>query len=390
MAMPRVNNYVNDNKACGPAYLPRSVLSLQRAFFKLRLSKSRSCTRMGFHKDQRHQNRFYRPGPGEASVTISGINSYISAVGTRGFAVALLVFTVSGCVSQSKYDELMGQKVSLERERDELTGNNELLKEKLATVETEKKQVEEQLSNTEKDLAQKKEELNAASEKLNNTSSELESTNAELTKQANLLKFKKKELELTSQQLENASAQLQEKDQQLSKTQAELQAASKYVKNTQKLYEDLVGELKGELAANEIKIQQMKDGGINLNLSDKILFASGQANLNQKGSEVLKKVSQQLKENKYRVLVSGHTDNIPIRGSLTKRYPTNWELAGARAASVVRLLEKNGVRSDLLIASSYGSTKPVASNDSEEGRALNRRIEIRLRAAGQNKPEDEK
>lgn len=296
---------------------------------------------------------------------------------------------MSACVSQSKYDELMGEKVALEHEREQLTGNNEALQKKLETVEAEKKQVEAQLSQTESDLADNKAALKAAQANLQNTSSQLENTNSELTKKVELLKFKKKELELTSQQLENASSQLQEKDQQLSKTKAELEAAAQYVKNTQKLYEDLVGELKGELAANEIKIQQMKDGGINLNLSDKILFPSGSASLNKKGTELLKKVSQRLKENKYKVLVSGHTDNIPIRGSLTKRYPTNWELAGARATSVVRLLEQNGVSSSLLTASSYGSTKPVASNDTEEGRALNRRIEIRLRAVTQKDNSDQ-
>jgi len=303
---------------------------------------------------------------------------------SRGFSIAILTFAMIGCVSQSKYDELMGEKVALEKERAQLTGNNELLQKQLQTVEAEKKQVEQQLAKTESELAENQAALKSAKENLQATSMQLDNTNTELSKKAELLKFKKKELELTSQQLENASSQLAEKDQQLSKTKAELEAAAQYVKNTQKLYEDLVGELKGELAANEIKIQQMKDGGINLNLSDKILFPSGSASLNEKGIGVLKKVSQQLKENKYKVFVSGHTDNIPIRGSLTKRFPTNWELAGARATSVVRLLEQNGVKSDLLTASSYGSTKPVASNDSEEGRTLNRRIEIKLRAAGQS------
>ena len=77
--------------------------------------------------------------------------------------------------------------------------------------------------------------------------------------------------------------------------------------------------------------------------------------------------------------VNGHTDGIPIRGALAARYPSNWELAGARASSVVRLLEKAGVPSDRLAAISRGSTEPVASNDHEAGRAKNRRIEIRLR-----------
>ena len=77
--------------------------------------------------------------------------------------------------------------------------------------------------------------------------------------------------------------------------------------------------------------------------------------------------------------MAGFTDNIPIRGSLTKKFPTNWELAGARAASVVRLLEKEGVDKLKLTAVSYGENQPVASNDTPEGRSQNRRIEIRMR-----------
>lgn len=286
----------------------------------------------------------------------------------RLLALLWLVLLLPACVSQSKYDDLMAEKLSLEKDRAILTGDNQTLSSQKEAVQAEKQQVEQRLSQTEKDL-------NA---KLKSTSSQLEQTNEELTKQLALLNFKKKELEMTSGQLENASSQLAEKDQLLSKTKAELDAASEYVKRTHQLYDNLVGELKGELASNEIKIQQL-EGGINLNLSDKILFPSGSAVLNEQGATVLKKVSQTLKENKYEVIVSGHTDNIPIRGSLTKQYPTNWELAAARSASVVRLLETNGVQSGLLSATSFGQNKPVAENDNETNRALNRRIEIQLK-----------
>jgi chemotaxis protein MotB len=150
------------------------------------------------------------------------------------------------------------------------------------------------------------------------------------------------------------------------------------MKKTDKLYDDLVQQLSSELDAKTIKIQEMKDG-VNVNLSEDILFSSGSAALNKSGQEVIIKVSEKLKDIPHQVIVAGFTDNIPIRGSLTQKYPTNWELAGARAASVVRLLEKQGVDSDKLTAVSYGENEPVASNETAEGRSQNRRIEIRLR-----------
>jgi chemotaxis protein MotB len=90
----------------------------------------------------------------------------------------------------------------------------------------------------------------------------------------------------------------------------------------------------------------------------------------------------------YRVEVEGHTDNRPIRERLAIRYPTNWELAGARSASVVRLLQSEGIAGTRMRVVSLAEFAPVASNDSDEGRAQNRRIEIRLRPAGEDAPAD--
>jgi chemotaxis protein MotB len=115
-----------------------------------------------------------------------------------------------------------------------------------------------------------------------------------------------------------------------------------------------------------------------LNLPQEVLFPLGSSKLAPEGETVLHKVAGSINTNEYRVEVQGHTDNLGIHGALAQRYPTNWELAGARAARVVRLLEEGGVNPNRLTAVSMGAYQPVASNESEEGRALNRRIEIRL------------
>ena len=118
--------------------------------------------------------------------------------------------------------------------------------------------------------------------------------------------------------------------------------------------------------------------GLQVSVSDEILFSTGSATLNQEGREVLAKVAEQLASLDHLIEVRGHTDNLPIHGALAQRYPSNWELAGARASSVVRLFRRQGIDGERLSAVSKGEFEPLASNDTEEERWLNRRIEIRL------------
>ena len=79
------------------------------------------------------------------------------------------------------------------------------------------------------------------------------------------------------------------------------------------------------------------------------------------------------------IRVEGHTDNVPIAARYRDRFPTNWEFSTARATSVIRaLLEQGGLDPEQVSASGHAHTKPIAGNDTEEGRAVNRRIEIIL------------
>jgi chemotaxis protein MotB len=127
-----------------------------------------------------------------------------------------------------------------------------------------------------------------------------------------------------------------------------------------------------------VEVEQMQSG-VTVNLPGAVLFSTGSAELGKSGKKVLFKLGNMLREVPYQTVVAGFTDNVPIGGMLAERYPTNWELAGARAARVVRLLEEAGVARNRLLAVSFGENQPEASNDTPEGRAENRRIEIRLR-----------
>ncbi|HEV8201273.1 MAG TPA: OmpA family protein, partial [Candidatus Polarisedimenticolia bacterium] len=146
----------------------------------------------------------------------------------------------------------------------------------------------------------------------------------------------------------------------------------------QQTYDGLVSSLKEELKTGQVEVRQLRDG-LRVNVAQDILFDSGSAELDAKGIEVLKRVASQLEKTSHQIVVTGHTDDRPIGPALVKQYPTNWELAGARAASVVRLFNGSGLPAKRLLAVSMADVHPVASNTSIEGRARNRRIEIRLR-----------
>jgi chemotaxis protein MotB len=171
---------------------------------------------------------------------------------------------------------------------------------------------------------------------------------------------------------------LQQTTQELSVKAAALRAEAEKFDDLQGTYDGLVGDLESELAAGQIRIEQLRDG-LELDVSQDILFASGSARLSKVGVEVLKTVASRLAPLDYEIAVEGHTDAVGIRGELKRRYPTNWDLAGARAASVVVLFVGSGIAGERLAAVSYGPYRPATDDDSPEGRALNRRIEIRLR-----------
>lgn len=136
--------------------------------------------------------------------------------------------------------------------------------------------------------------------------------------------------------------------------------------------EALIHELEAEAAASAIRVE-----GLTLSLPADSLFAPGSADLSKPGEASLARVAEDLRNRPYRIEVAGHGDNAPIKGAQAARYPTAWELAAARAARVVRFFAAHGLDPGRLSAVSLGAQHPVASNDNPDGRAQNRRIEIR-------------
>lgn len=117
----------------------------------------------------------------------------------------------------------------------------------------------------------------------------------------------------------------------------------------------------------------VNEGSISFRISSEILFGSGRAELEDAGLEVIDRLVPTLAANAFRIVVEGHTDNLPIQ---TERFPSNWELSASRASSVVRYLQLAGIEATRLSATGYADTRPLADNADERGLASNRRVEL--------------
>ena len=248
---------------------------------------------------------------------------------------ATFALLLSSCVSQKKYAELQAQQ---QETQDKLN---------TATVKL-------------NSCLDEKERLNQQIGQLSNQNSAL------LNNVGDLATLSKKEAENLERSLES----IKEKDMKIQRMQ---DAITKKDSVTLALVTSLKGVL-GNMNDEDIQINVEK-GVVYVSISDKLLFESGKYNVTQRAKEVLGKVAQVVKNKpSIEFMVEGHTDDQPIRNAVLQ---DNWDLSVKRATSVVRVLQEEfGVEPQRMTAAGRSYYMPVASNDSAEGRAKNRRTRI--------------
>jgi chemotaxis protein MotB len=124
---------------------------------------------------------------------------------------------------------------------------------------------------------------------------------------------------------------------------------------------------------------------LEVEINNSLLFESGSASPGAEAVPVIEELAVILREFPYRIHVEGFTDNVPIS---TLAYPSNWELSSARAASVVHLLMKSGIDPTRMAAIGYGEYRPIADNDTAEGRNRNRRVVLVVSADSDKRVQD--
>jgi chemotaxis protein MotB len=141
-----------------------------------------------------------------------------------------------------------------------------------------------------------------------------------------------------------------------------------------RLAQNLSSTLAPLVKEGKVRVTQ-NSRGVSVEINASILFNQGDARLTEESDQALRAVAVLLKDDPHAVQVEGHTDTMPISNV---QFPSNWELSAARASAVVRLFIGAGVASSRLTAVGHGDNLAVAPNDSEAGRARNRRVAITI------------
>ncbi len=214
----------------------------------------------------------------------------------------------------------------------------------------------------------------------------VDSTKGKLGKQIDSLnsEIKNNDLKILAlqDQISNKDSEIASLSKDISDVSAEknklMQAKELEISNLNMAQNNMAKAMEEEIKSGELKIKQLGDV-LNIDFVDKIFFDSGSSDIKKNGKKVLDKMVAILKNIKDKqIRVEGYTDNVPIAESYMWKFPSNWELSTARATTIVRYFQSQGIDPSLLKATGYGEYNPFASNDTEEGRAQNRRIVILL------------
>lgn len=201
--------------------------------------------------------------------------------------------------------------------------------------------------------------------------SQLRAQNGQLEEEIKQMEMRLQHVVQLRQELEQVRVAREAQEAKLAKVKHEVQTVSKEIERITRALEEKFGK--------SLVVTQHEDRLV-LTMLGQILFESGEAQLTHLGLDIMKQVGEVLVTlpNKS-IQVEGHTDNNPIYGRLQEQYPSNWELSTARATTVLRyLIEQTGMNPKDFAATGYADIRPVASNDTQEGRAQNRRVEIVL------------
>jgi chemotaxis protein MotB len=298
--------------------------------------------------------------------------------------VAIGVVMMSSCVSPKVYKDLENKYADIKKENNTLNDELETLRNQGNTRSNQynelKAKYNEELDTKNKlaaDLAAARTNYNTLKDSYDaldkNSSSALQANtkkNKELLAQ---LEAKENALAAESARLESLKSALEDR----SKRVAELEqviAAKETAMNTLK---QSISNALTDFEGKGLTVEQ-RDGKVYVSMENKLLFNSGSWAVGSDGKKAITQLAQVLSENPdISVLIEGHTDDDPYKGS--EFVSGNWDLSAKRATSIVKLLEQNSaIKRDNLTAAGRGEYAPIATNDSNEGKAKNRRIEVVL------------
>jgi chemotaxis protein MotB len=278
----------------------------------------------------------------------------------------LILFLFTGCVSKSSYQQQVDEADRLSVTIHNLEKELQLLLEKQAELAARNDDLNQSLTDA---LSRN----SALQQDLSRARADIDRLERVLTARGEEAGEAMAEMRRTIDRLEEQNRELAR---QVEQERIAREARIAQMKNT---YDELVDKMESEIERGEITISELQ-GRLTVNMVERILFDSGEAAVKPAGLEVLTRVGDILKEVADKeIRVEGHTDNVPISSRLQQTFPSNWELSTARATNVLHFLQDRiGIPGERLAACGFGEHRPIAGNDTTEGRAQNRRIQIVL------------
>jgi chemotaxis protein MotB len=298
----------------------------------------------------------------------------------------LMLALTSSCVSKKIYTDLENKLAELKKQHRTLEDENEALKTSKNQFETENGNLKTELDKTKLERDKLAADYAATSNNLKALQSSYnaleknsdEALKANLEKNRDLLaKLESKEKALASEKdrLNKLSADLKDRSDRVNELEGLIAAKEASLK---KLKETLSKSLKA-FEGKGLTVQQ-KDGKVYVSMENKLLFESGSWTVGTEGKKAVDLVGKVLGDNPdISVLIEGHTDNDKITGTIGGGIENNWDLSTKRATAIVNILSANPkLKKENLTAAGRGEFSPLLSNDTPEGKAKNRRIEIIL------------
>jgi chemotaxis protein MotB len=271
---------------------------------------------------------------------------------------------ISECRGQ--LGQAQAQTTSLKQALEEAKGQIRSLENRLTVLEQEKNSAETQLT-----------QLTASSEVVTDElKEEIRNRNADISKLREQLKHADSQALSLKKEIESGRRKVRELQTRLSQLGGEKARITTKIDLMESSYKSLLSDLKKQIANKEVTIERIKER-MTITFVDRILFEFGKATITPEGKENLNKVGKTLRNvgNKM-IKVIGHTDDVPIMKEYRWKFPSNWELSSDRAAAVVRYFQELGVDPANMEAVGRSFYDAVANNETPEGRAENRRVNI--------------
>ena len=301
------------------------------------------------------------------------------------FVYLSITFLLSGCVSKKIYQDLENEFTKLKKECREMEDSNEVLSTEKKQLNAEKTNLDKQISQLNKDRQKLNEELSQIQNKIN----DLNQSYSQLEKESSLSKKESKEKQdELSAQLAAKEAMLKTEQDRLAKLKQELDSRSNRINELESLIaskeqnmktlKETMSKALNNFEGKGLTVEQ-KNGKVYVSMENKLLFNTGSWAVNAEGKSAVIEIAKVLAANpEIVVLIEGHTDNTPFKGTVDG-VTDNWSLSTKRAIAIVDILLQNKqVVPSNLTAAGRSEFAPIMPNTSPENKAKNRRIEIIL------------